>query len=70
MSSVTSQGDDAKTLNIVYPHGQSIVHDPTIGVYLGSVPFYVQPSFMIGAAAVIAIASALSIAMVARRLRK
>jgi hypothetical protein len=68
--SITSQGDEAKTLNIVYPHAQSIVHDPTIGVYLGSVPFYVQPTFMIGAATVIAIAAALSVAMVARRLRK
>ena len=69
-SSVTSQGDDAKILNIIYPHAQSIVHDPTIGVYLGSVPFYVQPTFMIGAAAAVAIVAALSIAMVARRIRK
>ncbi|MDH2901615.1 MAG: hypothetical protein PXY39_11660 [archaeon] len=69
-SSITSQGDEAKTLNLIYPHGQSIVHDPTIGVYLGSVPLYLQPTFMIGAAAVIAIVAALSIAMVSRRIRK
>jgi hypothetical protein len=68
--SVTSQGDEAKTLNIIYPHGSSIVHDPTIGVFLGSVPFYLQPTFMIGAAAAVAIVAALAVAVGIKRLRR
>jgi hypothetical protein len=67
--STTSQGDELKVLNLVYPHGSSIVHDPVIGVFMG-VPFYVQPTFMLGAAAAIAVVAAMSVAIVARKLRR
>jgi hypothetical protein len=68
--SATSQGDEDKVLNLVYPHGTSIVHDPMIGVFLGAVPFYLQPTFMLGAAAAVAVVAALSVAMLSRKLRR
>lgn len=54
--STTSQGDEEKNVNLVYPHGNSIVHDPVLGVLLVGAPFYLQAGFLLGVAAVIVVA--------------
>jgi hypothetical protein len=71
--STSSQGDEAKTLDLIYPHGTSIVHDPTVGVFLNGaalVPFYLQPTFMLEAAAAFAIGAALSVTIVNHMIRR
>ena len=68
--SATSQSDEQKSLNIVYPHGNSIVHDPMLGVFLVGVPFYAQTNFIIGIAAVVIMVIAVSVVIVAKNGRK
>ncbi len=68
--SATSQGDEEKTLNVVYPHGKSIVHDPVLGVFLVGVPFYTQTNFIIGVAAVAILVVAVSVVIVTKKTRK
>jgi hypothetical protein len=55
---VTSQGDEAKTISLVYPHGKAIIHDPMIGLSIGTTPFYLQSTFLIAVAAVIVVLAA------------
>jgi len=66
---VTSQGDEAKVLNLVYPHGKIIVHDPVIGLSIGGAPFYLQPAFIIGAVVVAAVVALATVLVVKRKQR-
>jgi hypothetical protein len=68
--SVTSQGDESKTLNIVYPHGTTIVQDPMLGLSLSPVPFYLQTAFLLGAGAAAVVVAVLSVITVAKRTRR
>ncbi len=68
--SATSQGEEQKSLNIVYSHGNSIVHDPTLGVFLVGLPFYTQTNFIIGVAAVVILVVTVSVVIVTRKTRK
>jgi hypothetical protein len=67
---VTSQGDESKTLSLVYPHGTVIVHDPVIGLSIGGgAPFYLQPLFL-GAVAAVVVIILVGAFMMTRRGRK
>ncbi len=68
--SATSQGDEQKSLSIVYPHGKSIVHDPTLGVFLVGLPFYLQSTFIIGVAAAVILIVIAAVLVRSRRTRK
>jgi hypothetical protein len=66
-SSITSIGDEDKTLNLIYPHGASIVHDPIIGLVLGATtPLYLEPTFLLGAS-VAAVLTVVGLVAITRR---
>ncbi len=69
-ASATSQGEEQKSLNIVYPHSSSIIHDPTLGVSLVVQPFYTQTNFIIGVTAVVILIVTVSVVFISKKTRK
>jgi len=68
--STSSQGDEEKMLNIVYPHGKAVVHDLLLGVFLVGATFDLQTGFSLAVADAAVLVVVLLVLAVFRRRSK